>query len=60
MAEITTCEYCGTCNWRMVGDENKHLATIQEAHTQNAKPRQAFYCAYCWQKNNLWVEILGN
>ena len=60
MTEITTCEYCGSWSWRKVGEEHKHLANTQEAHKQNAKPRQAFYCGYCWHKNNLWNEILGN
>ncbi len=60
MTEIITCECCGTWNWQKVSDENKHLSTTQEAHKQNKKPRQAFYCAYCWLKNDLWIEILGN
>ena len=60
MTEIISCDCCGTWNWRKVGEEHKHLANTQEAHKLNGKPRQAFYCAFCWQRNNLWIEILGN
>lgn len=58
MPEVITCECCGTWNWRKIGEGNNYLRSEQEADKLNAKPKDAFYCHYCWHKNNIWIEVV--
>ena len=58
MPEIVVCDNCGTWNWRVVGEEFKHLCATQEEHRLNKKPKTSFFCVYCWHYHDLWIEVI--